>query len=106
MLGGFAGCFYSAKLGGISPESFVFMESVIILAIVVLGGFGSQLGIVVGTIFMIGLFEIFRGFEEYQMLAFGLGMIVIMLWRPRGLLSFRQPTITKKEFDQKGVKCV
>lgn len=100
MLGGFAGCFYSTKLSVISPESFTFMESVIILAIVVLGGFGSQLGIVVGTIFMIGLFEVFRDFEEYQMLAFGIGMIVIMLWRPRGLLSFREPTITMAEYSK------
>lgn len=97
MLGGFAGCFFSANVGIISPESFLFMESAIILAIVVLGGFGSQLGIVIGTLIMVGLPEIFREFEQYQMLAFGLGMVIIMLWRPRGLLAFREPTILMSE---------
>jgi branched-chain amino acid transport system permease protein len=65
----------------------------VILAIVVLGGFGSQIGIVLAAILLIGLPEFFRELQQYRMLAFGAAMVLIMLWRPRGLLAFREPTI-------------
>lgn len=93
MFGGFAGSFFATRQGFVSPESFTFIESAIILAIVVLGGMGSQIGVVVATILVIGLPEFFRELEQYRMLAFGLGMVAIMLWRPRGLLAHREPTI-------------
>jgi branched-chain amino acid transport system permease protein len=93
MFGGFAGSFFATRQGFISPESFTFIESAIILAIVVLGGMGSQIGVVVATFLVIGVPEIFRELEQYRMLAFGLGMVLIMLWRPRGLLAHRDPTI-------------
>ncbi|WP_207457795.1 high-affinity branched-chain amino acid ABC transporter permease LivM [Azospirillum sp. SYSU D00513] len=93
MFGGFAGSFFATRQGFISPESFTFIESAIILAIVVLGGMGSQLGVVVATFLVIGLPEFFRELEQYRMVAFGLGMVLIMLWRPRGLLAHRDPTI-------------
>ncbi|WP_448205870.1 high-affinity branched-chain amino acid ABC transporter permease LivM [Azospirillum sp. sgz302134] len=93
MFGGFAGSFFATRQGFISPESFTFIESAIILAIVVLGGMGSQIGVVVATLLVIGLPEAFRELADYRMLAFGLGMVVIMLWRPRGLLAHRDPTI-------------
>jgi branched-chain amino acid transport system permease protein len=93
MFGGFAGSFFAARQGFISPESFTFHESAIILAIVVLGGMGSQVGVAVAAIVLIGLPEWFRELQEYRMLAFGVGMVLIMIWRPRGLLSHREPTI-------------
>ena len=65
----------------------------VILAIVVLGGFGSQLGIVLAAVLLIGLPEFFRELQEYRMLAFGGAMVLIMLWRPAGLLAHRSPTL-------------
>ncbi|WP_319533523.1 high-affinity branched-chain amino acid ABC transporter permease LivM [uncultured Cohaesibacter sp.] len=97
MFGGFAGAFFATRQGFISPESFTFMESAIILAIVVLGGLGSQIGVVVASIVMIGGFELFRDLEELRMLVFGLLMVVIMVWKPRGLVSSRQPSVYLKE---------
>ena len=91
--GGFAGSFFATRQGFISPESFTFIESAIVLAIVVLGGMGSQLGIVLAAILLIGLPEWFRDLAEYRMLAFGAAMVLIMLWRPRGLLAHRDPTV-------------
>lgn len=97
MFGGFAGSFFATRQGFISPESFVFMESALVLAIVVLGGLGSQIGVAVSALVMIGGFEVFRDFEQYRMLIFGLAMVVIMVWRPRGLVSRRIPSIYLKE---------
>ncbi|HTN97505.1 MAG TPA: branched-chain amino acid ABC transporter permease, partial [Nordella sp.] len=110
MFGGFAGSFFATRQGFVSPESFVFMESAIILAIVVLGGLGSQIGVVIAAIVVIGAFELFRemaflkaimpaGFDpvQYRMLAVGLAMVLIMRWRPRGLITKRDPSIFLKE---------
>lgn len=82
---GFAGSFFAARQGFISPESFTFMESAIILAIVVLGGMGSLAGVILAAIVMTVLPEL-RAFNEYRMLMFGLLMVVMMLWRPQGLM--------------------
>jgi branched-chain amino acid transport system permease protein len=93
MFGGVAGSFFATRQGFISPESFTFLESAVILAIVVLGGFGSQLGVVLAAILLIGLPEFFRDLQQYRMLAFGAAMVAIMVWRPKGLLAHREPTI-------------
>jgi branched-chain amino acid transport system permease protein len=93
MFGGFAGSFFATRQGFVSPESFTFIESAVILAIVVLGGMGSQLGVVVAAVVLIGGPELVRELEEYRMLAFGGLMVLIMIWRPRGLLAYREPTI-------------
>jgi branched-chain amino acid transport system permease protein len=108
--GGFAGAFFAARQGFISPESFTFIESAVILAIVVLGGMGSQLGVAIAALLMIGGIEILRELEflkkvfgpqfdptQYRMLAFGLLMVVLMVWKPRGLISTRGPTVFLKE---------
>ncbi|WP_250655142.1 high-affinity branched-chain amino acid ABC transporter permease LivM [Alkalimarinus coralli] len=87
---GFAGAFFSARQGFISPESFTFIESAIILAIVVLGGMGSQLGIILAAIAMTVLPELAREFQEYRMLMFGLMMVLMMIWRPQGLLPMKR----------------
>ena len=110
MFGGFAGSFFAARQGFVSPESFVFLESAIILAIVVLGGMGSLGGIAVAAAVMIGGTGILRelGFlkavfgpdftpELYRMLLFGLAMVIVMVWKPRGFVGSRQPTAFLKE---------
>jgi len=93
MLGGFAGMFFAARQGFISPESFVFTESAIVLAIVVLGGMGSQLGVVLAATLLVLIPEFGRNFSEYRMLLFGLAMVLIMVWKPGGLLAHREPTL-------------
>jgi branched-chain amino acid transport system permease protein len=93
MFGGFAGSFFATRQGFISPESFTFIESAIILAIVVLGGMGSQIGVVLAATVLVVLPELARELEQYRMLIFGAAMVAIMVWRPSGLLSGRDPTI-------------
>jgi branched-chain amino acid transport system permease protein len=93
MFGGFAGAFFATRQGFISPESFSFQESALVLAIVVLGGMGSQLGVVLSALALIGGFELFRGFEQFRMLAFGGAMVLLMIWRPRGLIAHREPSL-------------
>jgi branched-chain amino acid transport system permease protein len=94
MFGGFAGCFFSTREGFISPDSFTFIESATVLAIVVLGGAGSQLGIVLAACVMIGIPELLQSLQIYRMLIFGLALVVIMVVRPRGFISTRRPTIS------------
>ncbi len=88
---GFAGSFFAARQGFISPESFTFIESAIILAIVVLGGMGSQIGVILAAAAMTILPEIAREFQEYRMLMFGLMMVLMMIWRPQGLVPMKRP---------------
>ena len=110
MFAGFAGSFFAARQGFISPDSFTFLESATILSIVVLGGMGSQIGVAIAAIAMIGGTEIMRELDflklifgatfdptQYRMLLFGLAMVLIMIWRPRGLITTREPSIVLKE---------
>jgi len=105
MFGGFAGSFFAARQGFVSPESFIFMESAVIVAIVVLGGMGSMIGVALAAVAMIGGTELLRELsflkavfgndfnpDQYRMLLFGLAMVIIMVWKPRGFVSVRQPT--------------
>ena len=82
---GMAGTLYAAKMTTIAPESFNFMESVIIFAVVILSG-GSQLGVLVSAFLFIGLPELLREFSGARMLIFGLAMMLMMIWRPQGLM--------------------
>ena len=93
MFAGFAGAFFATRQGFISPESFAFIESAVILAIVVLGGMGSQIGVVLAAILLIGSPEFFRELAQVRMRAFGAARVGIMIWRPRGLLAHRDPSI-------------
>ena len=110
LFGGFAGAFFSVRQGFVSPESFTFIESATILAIVVLGGMGSQLGVAFAAVFMIGGFEILRELEwtkhifgpefdpaQSRGLMFGAAMVFMMIWKPRGIVSTREPSIFLKE---------
>ncbi len=84
---GIAGVFFAAKMAFVSPESFTFFESVMILCMVVLGGMGSIPGIVLGALLLITLPEVFRDFQDYRMLAFGVALVLMMIFRPQGLLG-------------------
>jgi branched-chain amino acid transport system permease protein len=110
MFAGFAGSFFAARQGFISPESFTFLESATILSIVVLGGMGSQIGVAIAAIVMIGGTEIMRDLDflkqvfgptfdptQYRMLLFGFAMVLIMIWKPRGLIATREPSVFLKE---------
>ncbi|MGG2475810.1 high-affinity branched-chain amino acid ABC transporter permease LivM [Rhizobium sp. BR5] len=110
MFGGFAGSFFAARQGFVSPESFVFLESAVILAIVVLGGMGSLTGIAIAALVMVGGTELLREMEFlkhvfgpdftpelYRMLLFGLAMVIVMLFKPRGFVGSREPTAFLKK---------
>jgi len=84
---GFVGCILAAKTTFINPASFTFMESAIILSIVVLGGMGSIFGIILGALVLILLPEYLRAFSEYRMLVFGASMVIIMVFRPQGIIG-------------------
>src|SRR5471030_122827 len=93
---GFAGSFFAARQGLVTPESFTFIESAMILAIVVLGGMGSQLGVILAAIVLILVPELMRDFSDYRMLLFGAMMVLMMIWRPQGLLPMQRPQMKLK----------
>jgi branched-chain amino acid transport system permease protein len=106
MFGGFAGAFFAARQGFVSPESFTFFESATILAIVVLGGMGSQIGVALAAVVMVACTELLRDLDflkdifgrdfdpaQYRMLIFGFAMVAIMIWKPRGFVGTREPSI-------------
>jgi branched-chain amino acid transport system permease protein len=84
---GAVGVFFAAKMAFVSPESFTFFESVMILCMVVLGGMGSIPGIILGAFLLIALPEVFREFQDYRMLAFGAALVLMMIFRPQGILG-------------------
>ncbi|MDA8098104.1 MAG: hypothetical protein M0042_00595, partial [Nitrospiraceae bacterium] len=87
---GIAGVFFAAKMAFVSPESFTFSESIMILSMVVLGGMGSIPGIILGAFLLIALPEVFRDFQDYRMIGFGAALVVMMIFRPQGLLGGRK----------------
>ncbi|RMX00702.1 high-affinity branched-chain amino acid ABC transporter permease LivM [Allofranklinella schreckenbergeri] len=93
MCAGFGGAFFAARQGLVNPESFTFIESALILAVVVLGGMGSQIGVILAAIVLTVLPELARQFAEYRMLLFGLVMVLMMMWRPQGLLPTKRPHV-------------
>ena len=90
LYGGLAGAFFSARMRFVSPESFTFIESAIVLSMVVLGGMASIPGIILGALALIVLPEIFREFELYRMLALGGAMVLMMLFRPEGIIPAKR----------------
>lgn len=83
---GMAGTLFAAKMTIISPESFNFWESVVLFMIVILGGAGNIVGVLLAAFLVVGLPELFREFASARMLVFGLVMVVMMVFRPQGLL--------------------
>lgn len=96
---GMVGVLFAAKTTFINPASFTFMESAIILSIVVLGGMGSILGVILGAFILILLPEYLRAFSEYRMLAFGAAMVLMMIFRPQGIISN-----IRQKYEYKGLK--
>ena len=84
---GMAGVVFAAKTTFINPASFTIWESVMILCVVVLGGMGSILGVILGALVLILLPEYLRAFSEYRMLIFGAMMVIMMVFRPGGIIS-------------------
>lgn len=110
LFGGLAGAFFGARQGFINPRSFEFLESATILAIVVLGGMGSLVGVAIAAAAIIGGIELLRELDwlkvifgsdfdpgQYRMLIFGFAMVLMMAWRPRGLIASRHPSIALNE---------
>jgi branched-chain amino acid transport system permease protein len=84
---GLAGAVFAGKMQFVSPESFTFMESVLILCMVILGGLGSIAGVIVGAFLLVLLPEVLREVQLYRMLALGIGLVLLMVYRPQGLLG-------------------
>jgi branched-chain amino acid transport system permease protein len=117
--GGLAGAFFASHYGFISPKSFEFLESATIVAIVVLGGLGSMIGVVIAATVMVGGTELLRELgvfravfgpdfdpAQYRMLLFGLAMVMLMVWRPKGLIATREPTVRLKPPPTRGAPAV
>ena len=83
---GMSGVVFAAKTTFVNPASFTIWESIIILCIVVLGGMGSIIGVIAGALVLILMPEYLRAFSEYRMLAFGVVLVVMMVFRPGGLI--------------------
>lgn len=94
-LAGMAGVLFAARTTFINPASFTFLESVIILCIVILGGMGSVLGILAASLILILLPEYLRALADYRMLVFGASLVAMMLFRPQGIVGVRRRTYTE-----------
>jgi branched-chain amino acid transport system permease protein len=100
---GFAGVVFAAKTTFINPASFTLWESINILCVVVLGGMGSIIGVVVGAFVLILLPEYLRFLSEYRILAFGAILVVMMVFRPGGIVETVRRTYQYKEVEHEGV---
>lgn len=98
---GFAGTLFAARQGFVSPESFTFVESAFVLAIVVLGGMGSQFAVILAAILLVVSRELMRDLNAYSMLLLGALMVLMMIWRPQGLLPMKRPQLKLKVADIK-----
>ncbi|WP_231856623.1 ABC transporter permease subunit [Pseudodesulfovibrio piezophilus] len=99
---GMAGVVFAAKTTFINPASFTFWESAIILSIVVIGGMGSIRGVVAGAIILILVPEYLRDFAEFRMLLFGAIMVLVMVFRPQGLISAKRKIYEYKAINTAG----
>ncbi|MDT4799313.1 urea ABC transporter, permease protein UrtC [compost metagenome] len=94
---GLAGVFFASYQGFVNPSSFTFFESALILAIVVLGGMGSTVGVVIAAFVLTVAPELLRTFADYRVLLFGVLMVVMMIWRPRGLIRISRAGFTPRK---------
>ena len=93
---GFSGVIFSGLQGFVSPESFILLESITILAMVVLGGMGSIPGVVLGAIILVVVPEVLREYAQYRLTIFGLGLTLMMLVRPEGLWPVRVRAVARR----------
>ncbi|ELI8038167.1 TPA: high-affinity branched-chain amino acid ABC transporter permease LivM [Yersinia enterocolitica] len=98
---GFAGTLFAARQGFVSPESFTFVESAFVLAVVVLGGMGSQFAVILAAVLLVVSRELMRDLNAYSMLLLGALMVLMMIWRPQGLLPMKRPQLKLKVADIK-----
>ncbi|MEN6340566.1 MAG: branched-chain amino acid ABC transporter permease [Clostridiaceae bacterium] len=84
---GVAGSLYAGYLGILNPSSFGFMKSIEILVMVVLGGMGSMVGSVLSATVLTAVPELLRAFSEYRMILYSLLLIVVMIFKPSGLMG-------------------
>ncbi|BCR03782.1 branched-chain amino acid ABC transporter permease [Desulfuromonas versatilis] len=96
---GLVGVIFAARNTYINPNSFTFMESAIVLSIVVLGGMGSIIGVIIAALVLILMPEYLRAFADYRMLVFGAVMVLMMIFRPQGLI-----TNVRRKYEFKGLK--
>lgn len=94
---GLAGVFFASYQGFVNPTSFSFFESALILAIVVLGGMGSTVGVVIAAFVLTVAPELLRSFAEYRVLLFGVLMVLMMIWKPRGLIRISRTGVTPRK---------
>jgi len=94
---GLAGVFFASYQGFVNPTSFTFFESALILAIVVLGGMGSTVGVVIAAFVLTVAPELLRSFAEYRVLLFGVLMVLMMIWRPRGLIRISRAGVVPRK---------
>jgi len=94
---GLAGVFFASYQGFINPTSFTFFESALILAIVVLGGMGSTVGVVIAAFVLTVAPELLRSFAEYRVLLFGMLMVLMMIWKPRGLIRISRTGVVPRK---------
>lgn len=94
---GLAGVFFASYQGFVNPSSFTFFESALILAIVVLGGMGSTVGVVIAAFVLTVAPELLRSFADYRVLLFGILMVLMMIWRPRGLIRISRRGFAPRE---------
>lgn len=94
---GLAGVFFASYQGFVNPTSFSFFESALILAIVVLGGMGSTVGVVIAAFVLTVAPELLRSFAEYRVLLFGILMVLMMIWKPRGLIRISRTGVTPRK---------
>ncbi|WP_110972734.1 high-affinity branched-chain amino acid ABC transporter permease LivM [Pseudomonas huaxiensis] len=94
---GIAGVFFATYQGFVNPTSFTFFESALILAIVVLGGMGSTVGVVIAAFVLTIAPELLRSFADYRVLMFGILMVLMMIWRPRGLIRINRIGIAPRK---------
>ncbi|MDR1827262.1 MAG: high-affinity branched-chain amino acid ABC transporter permease LivM [Methylobacteriaceae bacterium] len=92
-MAGAAGAFFATRNTMINPDCFQFLESIMILVAVVLGGMGSNLGVIIGSIVIVMIQEYGRDLAEYRMLVFGVLLVVMMLWKPQGFLPAKRKSV-------------
>jgi branched-chain amino acid transport system permease protein len=106
MFGAVAGTIYAHWIGFISPEMFTFMESVLLVSMLVIGGMGNIAGVILGVVLLVGVPEVLRStlgarFVDYRMLLFGAVMVLAIIFRPQGILPSKRRALELKAGETK-----